>query len=355
MDPIAHTLIGATIAETPLGKKTPLASVTAMLAANAPDIDFGCSVLGRDVSLGFRRGHTHGVLGMAILPLVLTGLVVWYDRRFRRPKGLDPVNPRSILLLSYIGVLSHPALDWLNNYGVRLLMPFSGEWFYGDSIFIIDPWMWLLAASAVMLAHSKTRRAINGWLVLAGLTSTLVLGTSYPPMTTKVVWCFGVGALLLLRLRPPAERLVPHFATGALVVLATYIGANVTGTAVARSQARAWFESRGIEPELVVVGPLPGRPLARDVIVRAGGTYHFAQLDWQKTPSIEKSHDPTPMNDGPDARRALAKRPGLETWIRLPAFEKKIVDGRTVIEVRDVRYDRMGANLGRARIPVSEP
>ena len=45
--------------------------------------------------------------------------------------------------LAYLGILSHPLIDLLNVYGVRLLMPFSERWFYGDALFIIDIWIWL--------------------------------------------------------------------------------------------------------------------------------------------------------------------------------------------------------------------
>ncbi len=41
-----------------------------------------------------------------------------------------------------MGCLTHPALDWLNVYGIRLLEPFSSRWFYGDTLFIIDVWLW---------------------------------------------------------------------------------------------------------------------------------------------------------------------------------------------------------------------
>ena len=43
-----------------------------VLAANAPDGDAVTMFVSRDLSLGFRRGWTHGVLAMAVLPLVLT-------------------------------------------------------------------------------------------------------------------------------------------------------------------------------------------------------------------------------------------------------------------------------------------
>jgi membrane-bound metal-dependent hydrolase YbcI (DUF457 family) len=33
--------------------------------------------------------------------------------------------------------LSHPALDFLNVYGVRWLMPFDATWFFGDVLYAL--------------------------------------------------------------------------------------------------------------------------------------------------------------------------------------------------------------------------
>src|SRR6056297_2340955 len=126
MDPIAHTLAGATLAQTGLKKMTPLATATLVIGANLPDIDVVVTVLGPDISLLFRRGWTHGVLAWVVLPVLLTFLMVGYDRLWRqRAPEKEAVKVRGLLILSYVGVLSHPFLDWLNTYGVRLLMPFD--------------------------------------------------------------------------------------------------------------------------------------------------------------------------------------------------------------------------------------
>ena len=60
----------------------------------------------RDLSLGFRRGWTHGVLAMAVLAAGLTARVLAAAR--------------------------------LAQHGRGFLMPFDGTWFYGDALFIID-------------------------------------------------------------------------------------------------------------------------------------------------------------------------------------------------------------------------
>ena len=175
MDPVTHTLVGASLAETRLGRMSPFAAPTLILGANAPDMDAVTMLVDRDLSLGFRRGWTHGALAIALLPLVLTGLICLLDRCIARWRGTAPrARPGRLLLLAYVAVASHPALDWLNTYGVRFLMPFDGRWFYGDALFIMDPLVWLLAGAAVVAAHSRTAAGMAGWLAL-GSVMTLML------------------------------------------------------------------------------------------------------------------------------------------------------------------------------------
>jgi membrane-bound metal-dependent hydrolase YbcI (DUF457 family) len=120
------------------------------------------------------------------MPFFLTGAMLLFDRLsarwFRRTISYSenprpPLKPGILLGLSFIAVWSHPFLDWLNVYGVRLLMPFSETWFYGDSFFIIDPWLWLLMAAAVVLANSNTIWSASGWIIIG--TATTALGYRY--------------------------------------------------------------------------------------------------------------------------------------------------------------------------------
>ena len=201
MDPIAHTLIGASLAETPLGRRTAMAMPTLICGANAPDLDAATILLGSNFSLGFRRGWTHGVLAMAVLPIALTGLILLLDRIVARLRGRDArARAGPVLALAYLAVLTHPALDWLNTYGVRFLMPFDGTWFYGDALFIIDPWVWLFAATAVVLAHTRARPSIGGWLALGVAVTSLVTGFAGTPAASRLLWCAGVATIVGLRL-----------------------------------------------------------------------------------------------------------------------------------------------------------
>jgi inner membrane protein len=52
----------------------------------------------------------------------------------------------------------------MNSYGMRWLMPFNGRWFYGDSLFIIDPWLLLVLVLGVSLSRRRERRSHpNAW------------------------------------------------------------------------------------------------------------------------------------------------------------------------------------------------
>ena len=157
MDNLTHSLAGALLGQLGLKRLSGRAMATLVLAANIPDIDAVATVLGTE-SLAMRRGVTHGPVALLVLPLALTGLVLLYDRW--RPSG-QPVRGRALLLLAYIGTLSHPALDWLNSYGIRLLEPFSSRWFYGDTLFIIDVWIWMALIAGFFWSRRLEKRGGN--------------------------------------------------------------------------------------------------------------------------------------------------------------------------------------------------
>src|SRR5690554_3393596 len=161
MDNISHTLVGAAIGEAGLKKYTGLGMATLMIAANLPDLDVLAIPFGQNLT--FRRGWTHGPLAVLVLPAALAMVMVGYDRLQarlgRRPADRPPVRAVPLLVLALVGFLTHPFLDWLNNYGIRLLMPFSHEWFYGDALFIVDPWLWLIMGIGIYVSRRRRSRS----------------------------------------------------------------------------------------------------------------------------------------------------------------------------------------------------
>jgi inner membrane protein len=162
MDNLTHSLAGAVLGQMGLKTKTGLAMPTLIIAANLPDIDAVAMLLGGHQHLALRRGITHGPIAMLILPIILWAIMLAWDKWRPSEKRL-PVHKGWLLALAYIGTLSHPALDWLNVYGIRLLEPFSSQWFYGDTLFIIDVWVWAALLISVIWSIRRERRGLGNW------------------------------------------------------------------------------------------------------------------------------------------------------------------------------------------------
>lgn len=183
MDNLTHSLIGAALGQAGLKRRTGLAMPALILAANLPDVDAPCAVFGIE-SLAMRRGLSHGPLALVLLPLLLAGALWWFDRwqarRGKRPEARLPVDFKWLLALCYLGTLTHPLFDWFNNYGVRLLEPFSSQWFYGDTLFIIDPWIIAMLGAGVWFSLKRERGECDAWQLpakraLAGVGAFVVL------------------------------------------------------------------------------------------------------------------------------------------------------------------------------------
>jgi inner membrane protein len=196
MDNLTHSLVGALIGQAGLKKKTGLAMPALIIGANLPDVDAACFFWLDGVEhLGFRRGITHGPIAWVLLPLLLAGGLWAFDRwqakRGKRPEGRLPVHFVWLYALSFLACLSHPALDWLNVYGIRLLEPFSSRWFYGDTLFIIDVWLWALLGFATWLSLRREKRG-REWMRPARIA--LVVALAYigvNAMISQLAWDLG--------------------------------------------------------------------------------------------------------------------------------------------------------------------
>jgi inner membrane protein len=278
-----------------LKRTTRLATGTLMIAANLPDVDV--LVFATDMpSVAFRRGWTHGVLAQIALPVALAGIMYAIGRLLRSDDPRPVCSFRWLLLISYLGVLSHVGLDLLNNYGVRVLMPFSNRWFYLDSVFIIDPWLWLAFGVGIWLAVTRDR-----------------------------------------------ER----HAQVALIVAAVYIGAMVVSARIARDIVRDdWRTRHGREPHALMVGPMPLTPFTRMVIVDGGAEYATGVFKWFSR-GVTYDGRTVPKNDQhPAVRAAIAKEPRFRAvliWARFPFYEIERTPRGDIVTLRDVRFgNRVG-------------
>lgn len=141
MEPITHFLTGACMSRAGLNRKTGLATLTLVLAAEGPDID-AVSYLGGGVSgLQHHRGITHSLMGAPFMGVITIGVVYGIYRLLLKSRRQAKLPPNWKLLYAYavLGSLSHILLDFTNNYGVRPFAPFNLRWYSWDVAFIIEP------------------------------------------------------------------------------------------------------------------------------------------------------------------------------------------------------------------------
>lgn len=315
MDNLTHTLLGAALAQAGLRRKTPLATAALLIGANLPDVDGILYWVARpDSAYGFRRGWTHGVLAVAVWPFVLTALLLAWDRwvRRRRHPEAPPAVAGTLLWLALLAVATHPLLDWLNTYGVRWLMPFSRRWFYGDVLFIVDPWVWL----ALGLGWWASRRR----------------------------WARGdAGAG-----RP---------ARWALAVTAAYVLLMGASGIAARQVASEALAAGGHAGARVMAGPEPLTPFRRQIVADIGTGYVLGTVDWLRRPRFVPEGSLVAKGDrAPEVARAT-RTPGGEAfvqWARFPFFIVEGAPGATVVRMVDARYTLdPDARFGALTVPVS--
>jgi inner membrane protein len=318
MDNLCHTLVGAALGEAGLKRRTRYANAVLMISANLPDIDvlvFATETL----PVSFRRGWTHGIAAQLLLPVVLTGAAMVIGGRSRgrtpdvrtdraHPVSSPPLDAAWLLALSYIGVYSHVFLDYLNNYGVRLLAPFNWRWFYGDAVFIIDPWLWLALAAGIWLAR---------------------------------------------RWRSPLS------ACAALLAAACYVAVMLAAARTGRDLViSAWVSERGAAPRAVMVGPVAFTALEREVIVDAGDRYAVGRLAWWPA-GVTFSPETTPKNDDhPDVAAAIAVSEGVReflVWSRFPFWTLEPAEHGTRVTVGDMRFRFRGRGFAVTTVVPSDP
>ena len=325
MDNLAHTLAGVVLAKAGLDRKTALATATLAIGANLPDVDAAVYLFGDGVdALAFRRGWTHGVLAMAVLPFVLAAIMLAWDRlvrRRRRGQRRMAVDPAWLLAVAAIGIWSHPLLDLLNSYGVRLLMPFSGRWFYGDTLFIIDPWLWLTLAIGIVVAR---RRA----------------GAPIPHS------------------RAARSRSIARPARIAIAVLCVYVAAMAISARAGRaiverqgSPGKAWSP-----PGRTMVAPVAANPFRRHVVRDLGAAYETGVLSLGLSPRYAPvGVEPTGRSsDGVAAASRTREGRKFLSWSRYPRFATTPAGDSIRVRISDARYtDARGR--GWAAVEVTVP
>jgi inner membrane protein len=309
MDNLAHTLVGLAVAKAGLERKSPYATTVCVLAANAPDADILASVKGRWFYLENHRGITHSIVGVLALAVLIPLLFYVVEKLIARRRDRPPrIRLRGLLLASLVASATHPLLDWTNNYGVRPFLPWSGKWYYGDLVFIVDPWLWLVLGGAVFLATATTRLRIALWSLLAlVLTAAVVFLRADIPAPARVVWLAGVAFFSAARVMNFGARIGRLAPALALAFVPAYWCALAVAHASAVNEARTITSNvaarYGESVRRVAAMPSLANPARWRVVGETDAADYVLQLNMSKDGQSGGAAERFEKLQGADARR----------------------------------------------------
>jgi inner membrane protein len=299
MDNLTHTAIGLFLSRAGLKGWTPRATPILLLAANAPDLDI---LSGLGGSLNYLHYHRHLTHSLAAMPFLAAAVVLLV-----RFAGRKPLRWAGAFCAALAGVASHLLLDWTNIYGIRLLLPFSGDWLRLDSTSVIDLWIW----------------------------AALLLGLLAPPLARLVGSEITSGTL-----RPR------HYGRAAAIFALLFVLLYNCGRGVLHARAAATLESRvyqDLPPLRVAAIPGVANPLRWRGVVETRDFFAITDVDLagEFDPSraaIYLKPEPDPALDA--ARRTATFQEFLRfsqfpLWRVLPVAEPE--NGKEV-DVVDLRF-----------------
>ncbi|MFN2578666.1 MAG: metal-dependent hydrolase [Pyrinomonadaceae bacterium] len=376
MDNLAHSLLGLTSAKAGLERFSPYSATVCVLSANAADADFVSLFFGdRWTLLKHHRGITHSVVGTLAIGILIPAVAYVIDRMVAGLRRRAPrIRFRGLLLASMIAAATHPLMDWTNNYGVRPLLPWSARWFYGDLVFIVDPYIWLVLGAVAFLLTSNTKRKSFGWSII-GLIATLVIGLAsrQPGPEGKglrialVIWLAGIALTILLRRWYGPHLLGRRSALAALAIIVVYWASLAVAHQVAFSNTLA------IANKLAASG---GEQLLRVATMPTAAT----PFRWQSVAETDRAIYKYVVTTGQasmlETPARYAKPTGAETKLVTAADEDRRAQallgfarfplarvsadncvGQALVQFADLRYTEPGAASGNfsVNIPVDCP
>lgn len=363
MDNLTHSLVGLAASKAGLEKLSPGATVLCILAANVPDSDIVTLIGGRWNYLHHHRGITHSILGAIVLGLTLPLIFYFADRMIARIRVRQPaVRLKGLMIASLLVTATHPFMDWTNSYGIRPFLPWSSQWFYGDFIFIIDPFLWMILGSASFLLTSKSKLQLGIWLLLALLLTYLVLTVPIQrgldqPLVLRTIWIIVLIGLLVSLKLGAAQRWGSRIALAALVVVAVYWGslASLHWFAVneERIEARAIVSQYGESITDIAAMATLANPFQWSCVVETESAAYRFELSLAGNHSALSElvrHERADTADSPSVDQALQDE-RARIFLDFARFPVARVVGadcmtQTLVQLADLRYTQPGSGRG---------
>jgi membrane-bound metal-dependent hydrolase YbcI (DUF457 family) len=355
LDNLTHTLFGATLARTPLGRAGRGTTAALIIASNAPDIDFVSIAAGPAKYLEWHRGITHGPLGVIGLAFVTAGIVAAARRLNPRWRHPDDAPFGMLVAISAVGVLFHVLMDLPTSYGTRILSPFSWRWYAVDWMPYVEIYLLVVLAAGLFFVPGRKRR---------GSATRPVMGSRRQNALIALTFAAAIYGL----------RAAAHHQ--ALVAAPKMFGPAMPAECDPGLRANTWLDSW---PRPAPSPPQPGR---RCLVELAAIPAFLSPFDWRIVAQMSNAfelHDLYLLDrriHGPESASISFWRLGIrypnvwtapvrqaaETHLgrvflgfsRFPAA-RMAVDGKggTTVRFTDVRFV-IGPMLGNRRAPFTE-
>jgi inner membrane protein len=327
-----------------------------VIAANVADIDVFGWLVGQNY-LDFHRGITHALVGAAVLSTAVASIFHVVNRIWSRG---SPTRPAFLQMwvICMIGGLTHPGIDFLNDYGIRPWMPFDNTWRYGDLLSIADPWIWIILGSALCVL-STARFGKLAWGALGCLLFAVVcLARS---ILFGVTWLLVLGACLAFAYLVRRRGVSPVRVS--LVVLALYMAGLLAARESVAHAARTAAPGL-IKDRVEKIHVLPGRPTASlpwTVVIEAPERFYIADVglqNWTRTPPAFASFDRNVDNRCYRESLSQEQMAVMARFARFPSVSVETTGNVCTVWLRDLRYARRnvdGWGVARAVVPLSPP
>jgi inner membrane protein len=316
LDPVTHLLTGACLGRAGFNRKTALATVTMVIAAEAADVDVLWEIKGSIAGLQHHRGITHSFVGVPFLAAGVLGFVYLLHRLKSRKHTADGNSPAHrwklpprwgfLYFCAVLAALTHLLLDYSTAYGIRLFEPFNYRWYSWDIVFIIEPLMLLVLVAGLALPS------------FLGLISQEVGARSKGPRGRVGAIVALVCVVLIWGVRDYQHRRAVKALNSFL-----YHGAEPTRVAAYPYMINP-FRWLGVVETADFLETVPVNSLAGEVDSRAGITYYKPP----ETPAMEV------------AKRSYFGRVYLD-WAVFPYVHEEKLQGDVggyLVEFQDLRY-----------------
>jgi inner membrane protein len=276
------------------------------------------------------------------------------------------------MLASFIVSATHPLLDWTNSYGIRFLLPWSQKWSYGDLVFIVDPYLWLILGGAAFLLTARTRVFKLTWAAIAAVLTFLVVASPRSsmlphPWLIAVLWIIVLGTLIVLFVINAGGRWgsTIAFAAFALVLCYWTLLAFTHARALARGseEARQVASANGEVLGRLAAMPRLANPFRWDFVFDTDrATYRFEIGLMDETSASDTVRYAKPTGELKAAFDSIAQQKPVRVFLgfaRFPVLQLSDPDcvTRTLVQLADLRYTEPGGSRGSfsLEVPVDCP